>query len=167
MIKLKKLLKESSPGFTKREFGDPLPTFIDVMGKHQQIEEFLDEGLSREYRLREKSGTGVPKKYKQEVHKTLDKIWKKFKRSGHGYVETASEEMFPHPTYYAIKYQVARNGKRGKFRDWWFLKITKKGDVEIHPKGSRSMGVVGNLKNPNKVLKALQQASEEHIQFDD
>ena len=80
MIKLKKLLKESSPGFTKREFGDPLPTFKDVMGKHQQIEEFLDEGLSREYRLREKSGTGVPKKYKQEVHKTLDKIWKKFKK---------------------------------------------------------------------------------------
>jgi len=39
MIKLKKLLKESSPGFTKREFGDPLPTFKDVMGKHQQIHE--------------------------------------------------------------------------------------------------------------------------------
>ena len=38
MIKLKKLLKESSPGFTKREFGDPLPTFKDVMGKHQQME---------------------------------------------------------------------------------------------------------------------------------
>ena len=167
MIKLKKLLKESSPGFTKRKFGDPLPTFKDVMGKHQQMEELLDEGLSREYRLREKSRTGVPKKYKQEVHKTLDKIWKKFRSSGSGHVETASEEMFPHPTYYAIKYQVAHNGKKGKFRDWWFLKITKKGDVEIHPKGSRSMGVVGNLKNPNKVLKALQQASEEHIQFDD
>ena len=39
MIKLKKLLKESSPGFTKREFGDPLPTFNDVMGTHQQIQE--------------------------------------------------------------------------------------------------------------------------------
>ena len=132
-----------------------------------KLKELLDEGLSREYRLREKSRTGVPKKYKQEVHKTLDKIWKKFKRSGHGSVETASEEMFPHPTYYAIKYQVARNSKKGKFRDWWFLKITKKGDVEIHPKGSRSMGVVGNMKQPNKILKALQKASEEHITFDD
>ena len=39
MIKLKELLKESSPGFTKREFGDPLPTFNDVMGTHQQIQE--------------------------------------------------------------------------------------------------------------------------------
>ena len=35
MIKLKKLIKEGSPGFTKREFGDPLPTFKDVMGTHQ------------------------------------------------------------------------------------------------------------------------------------
>jgi hypothetical protein len=39
MIKLKELLKESSPGFTKRKFGDPLPTFKDVMEKHQQIHE--------------------------------------------------------------------------------------------------------------------------------
>ena len=38
MIKLKKLLKESSPGFTKREFGDPLPTFKDVMEKHQTVD---------------------------------------------------------------------------------------------------------------------------------
>ena len=38
MIKLKKLLKEGSPGFTKRKFGDPLPTFNDVMGKHQTNE---------------------------------------------------------------------------------------------------------------------------------
>ena len=35
MIKLKKLIKEGSPGFTKREFGDPLPTFKDVMETHQ------------------------------------------------------------------------------------------------------------------------------------
>jgi hypothetical protein len=132
-----------------------------------KLKDLLDEDFSKVYRLKTKSGTGVPKKYKQEVHKTLDKIWKKFRSSGSGHVETASEVMFPHPTYYAIKYQVAHNGKKGKFRDWWFLKITKKGDVEIHPKGSRSMGVVGNLKNPNKVLKALQQTSKKHIQFDD
>ena len=131
-----------------------------------KLKDLLDEGLSREYNLREKSGTGVPKKTKAEIHKKLDKIWKKFKKDGYGEVEFASEEMFAHPTYYAIKYQVSWDGKRGRFRDWWFLKITKKGDVEIHPKGSRSMGVVGNMKQPNKILKALQQASEEHIQFD-
>ena len=131
-----------------------------------KLKDLLDEGLSREYNLREKSGTGVPKKTKAEIHKKLDKIWKKFKKDGYGEVEFASEEMFPHPTYYAIKYQVSWDGKRGRFRDWWFLKITKKGDVEISPKGSKSMGIVGNLKQTNKVLKALQQASEEHIQFD-
>ena len=38
MIKLKKLIKEGSPGFIKREFGDPLPTFKDVMEKHQTNE---------------------------------------------------------------------------------------------------------------------------------
>jgi len=31
----KTLIKESSPGFTKREFGDPLPTFKDVKETHQ------------------------------------------------------------------------------------------------------------------------------------
>ena len=30
MIKLKKLLQESSPGFENRKFGDPLPTLADV-----------------------------------------------------------------------------------------------------------------------------------------
>ena len=53
------------------------------------------------------------------------------------------------------------------FRDWWFLKITKKDDVEISQKRGKSMGIVGNMKQPNKILKALQQWSEEHIQFDD
>ena len=38
MIKLKKLLKESLPGSIKREFGEPLPTFEDVMEKHQTNE---------------------------------------------------------------------------------------------------------------------------------
>jgi len=41
MIKLKKLIKEGSPGFTKREFGDPLPTFKDVMETHQTNESDL------------------------------------------------------------------------------------------------------------------------------
>ena len=38
MIKLKKLIKEGSPGFIKREFGDTLPTFKDVMEKHQTVD---------------------------------------------------------------------------------------------------------------------------------
>jgi hypothetical protein len=39
VIKLKKLLKEGSPGFTKREFGDPLPTLDSVMKQHQTVDE--------------------------------------------------------------------------------------------------------------------------------
>jgi hypothetical protein len=38
MIKLKEILNESK--FWVREFGDPLPTFNDVMGKHQLKEGF-------------------------------------------------------------------------------------------------------------------------------
>ena len=53
MIKLKKLLKESSPGFTKRKFGDPLPTFNDVMWKHQVKEELLTEGYSNYWKQSE------------------------------------------------------------------------------------------------------------------
>ena len=38
MIKLKEILNESK--FWVREFGDPLPTFNDVMGKHKLKEGF-------------------------------------------------------------------------------------------------------------------------------
>jgi len=44
MIKLKEILNESK--FWVREFGDPLPTFNDVMGKHQVKEELLTEGYT-------------------------------------------------------------------------------------------------------------------------
>ena len=45
MIKLKDLLKESSPGFANRKFGDPLPTLKDIAKKHQKKEEQLNEGI--------------------------------------------------------------------------------------------------------------------------
>ena len=68
MIKLKKLLKESSPGFTKRKFGDPLPTFNDVMGKHQTVdEETITEASAK---------TGW-KLYK--VYDISDKLWREMK----------------------------------------------------------------------------------------
>tara|TARA_B100000287_G_C20119317_1_gene577702 strand:- start:271 stop:522 length:252 start_codon:yes stop_codon:yes gene_type:complete len=34
MAKLKDLIKESTPGFKGRNYGDPLPTLKDVMEKH-------------------------------------------------------------------------------------------------------------------------------------
>jgi hypothetical protein len=36
MIKLKDILKESSPGFENRQFGDPLPTIEDITKKYQE-----------------------------------------------------------------------------------------------------------------------------------
>ena len=44
MIKLKDLLKESSPGFTKRKFGEPLPTLKSVMEKHNSCCDNCAEG---------------------------------------------------------------------------------------------------------------------------
>ena len=64
MIKLKKLLKESLPGSIKREFGDPLPTFSDVMEKHQTVDkETITEASDK---------TGW-KLYK--VYDISDKLW--------------------------------------------------------------------------------------------
>ena len=68
MIKLKKLIKEGSPGFTKREFGDPLPTFKDVMEKHQTVDkETITEASVK---------TGW-KLYK--VYDISDKLWREMK----------------------------------------------------------------------------------------
>ena len=51
MIKLKEILNESK--FWVREFGDPLPTFNDVMGKHQVKEELLTEGYTNYWKQSE------------------------------------------------------------------------------------------------------------------
>ena len=68
MIKLKKLIKEGSPGFTKRKFGDPLPTFEDVMETHQTVdEETITEATVK---------TGW-KLYK--VYDISDKLWREMK----------------------------------------------------------------------------------------
>ena len=155
MIKLKKLIKEGSPGFTKREFGDPLPTFNDVMGTHQQIQE-ADE------KIRPATGSAPSKKDKEEMNDALYKVMKKFRRLGGGYVEVATEKVAR--GYYNIKYQIARRQKSGKHRDWLFFHIDKRGNVEITPK-QRKMFKAGNLKNPNKVAKILNQWSDENLDF--
>ena len=68
MIKLKKLLKEGSPGFTKREFGNPLPTLDSVMKQHQTVdEETITEASAK---------TGW-KLYK--VYDISDKLWREMK----------------------------------------------------------------------------------------
>ena len=64
MIKLKELITEGSPKYIKREFGDPLPTFSDVMEKHQTVDkETITEASDK---------TGW-KLYK--VYDISDKLW--------------------------------------------------------------------------------------------
>ena len=66
MIKLKEILNESK--FWVREFGDPLPTFSDVMEKHQTVDkETITEASVK---------TGW-KLYK--VYDISDKLWREMK----------------------------------------------------------------------------------------
>ena len=51
MIKLKKLLQESSPGFENRKFGDPLPTLADVTEAKRLKEEGKLTESSHDYGL--------------------------------------------------------------------------------------------------------------------
>ena len=48
MIKLKDLLKENSPGFENRQFGDPLPTLRDIAKKYQEKNGEIKEDLIAE-----------------------------------------------------------------------------------------------------------------------
>ncbi len=48
MIKLKDILKESSPGFENRQFGDPLPTLRDIAKKYQEKNGEIKEELIAE-----------------------------------------------------------------------------------------------------------------------
>ncbi len=68
MIKLKKLLKEGSPGFTKREFGDPLPTLDSVMKQHQTVDEETITEAS------DKTGWKL-----YRVYDISDKLWREMK----------------------------------------------------------------------------------------
>tara|TARA_R110002167_G_scaffold283439_1_gene488637 strand:- start:21 stop:350 length:330 start_codon:yes stop_codon:yes gene_type:complete len=69
MIKLKDILKESSPGFENRQFGDPLPTVKDITKKYQEKNGIKEEKLNE-------IATGW-KLYK--VYDISDKLWKEMK----------------------------------------------------------------------------------------
>ncbi|MBC8428341.1 hypothetical protein H8D04_00515 [bacterium] len=48
MIKLKKLINESLPGFANRKFGDSLPTLSDIMKNHQSV---VKEAAPKKYHV--------------------------------------------------------------------------------------------------------------------
>jgi hypothetical protein len=68
MIKLKDLLKESSPGFTDRKFGDPLPTFKGIMKKYKQV---------YESRFKAKNGQGINAKVSEKDGETYVEYYPK------------------------------------------------------------------------------------------
>ena len=76
MIKLKDLLKEGSPGFEDRQFGDPLPTLKSIAEKHQ-IEEktVITEDVETAVGMLMKRWNGVVT-YWEDV----DEIWKDNKK---------------------------------------------------------------------------------------
>ena len=45
MIKMKKILEESSPGFDNRQFGDKLPTLKSIADNHQKNEKVDEETI--------------------------------------------------------------------------------------------------------------------------
>ena len=86
VIKLKELITEGSPEFIKREFGDPLPTFEDVMEKHQTNEsEIIDEGVIDDLlkKLMDKLSSGDQKAVKQLSKKDpkFSKSYKQFMKA--------------------------------------------------------------------------------------
>ena len=118
---------------------------VKIMIKLKELLKEADE------KIRPATGSAPSKKDKEEMNDALYKVMKKFRRLGGGYVEVATEK-------------VARRQKSGKHRDWLFFHIDKRGNVEITPK-QRKMFKAGNLNNPNKVAKILNQWSDENLDF--
>ena len=74
MIKLKDLLKEGSPGFEDRQFGDPLPTLKSIAEKHQS-KKVITEDVETAVGMLMKRWNGVVT-YWEDV----DEIWKDNKK---------------------------------------------------------------------------------------
>ena len=86
VIKLKELIKEHT---WDREFGDPLPTFKDVMEKHQTNEsEIIDEGVIDDLlkKLMDKLSSGDQRAVKQ-----ISKKDPKFQRAYKQFIRARSD----------------------------------------------------------------------------
>jgi hypothetical protein len=100
MIKLKDILKESSPGFENRQFGDPLPTLADIK-KNRKVNEStdvfdynemaidaLESSVSADGRawrgttkiMENKEAYAIIKKYTKPIDKLLDRCDKELRK---------------------------------------------------------------------------------------
>ena len=100
MIKLKDILKESSPGFENRQFGDPLPTLADIK-KNRKVNESTDvfdynemaidalvSSVSADGRawrgttkiMENKEAYAIIKKYTKPIDKLLDRCDKELRK---------------------------------------------------------------------------------------
>jgi|TARA_R110000824_G_scaffold187447_1_gene368679 uncharacterized protein YukE len=105
MIKLKDILKESSPGYENRQFGDPLPTLEDIAKKYQEKNgkvnestdvfdynemaiDALESSVSADGRawrgttkiMENKEAYAIVKKYTKPINKLLDRCDKELRK---------------------------------------------------------------------------------------
>tara|TARA_R110002126_G_scaffold51666_1_gene141091 strand:+ start:25 stop:354 length:330 start_codon:yes stop_codon:yes gene_type:complete len=74
MVKLKDLLKESSPGFENRKFGDPLPKLEDITKRYQEANGIKEEETVKEAapQMRAKPGQKELKAIKNKLEGLKD-----------------------------------------------------------------------------------------------
>ena len=155
MIKLKDLLKESSPGFENRQFGDPLPTLEDIAKKYQE-----KNGQQNNPHIKESDLGYTTKKQKvvRAVHKASGKELI--------YVDTPSSRKMLKKMGFVVKESV--NEKKGDFLSSLFPKVKVDKAIKIAKKMSGNMtGAVKaiekffpGMSKHNDVQDALRQANE-------
>jgi len=78
MVKLKDLLKESSPGYENRQFGDPLPKLEDITKKYQEANGIKEESVNEEETINEAPEQQMASQL-NKISDTILKITNKFK----------------------------------------------------------------------------------------
>ena len=145
MIKLKKLIKEGSPGFTKREFGDPLPTFNDVMEKHQTNE----SGILYK--------AGVKKYVKEGMAKILSAAGKKKSHAEIGAIKDKYEKEgleVDEQTIVESNIKVLPANKIDS-KIWRSMKYDLRDQFDELVKIGQDYGVFQNAQGTNKLLKQI------------
>lgn len=99
-INLKDLLKENSPGFENRKFGDSLPTLDGVRKAYQAKNNIKEESLNEEY-IELISGYGMDDALEQLEDAWLE--WKNGPATERQHIKPAQKEMIWYVTKWLKK----------------------------------------------------------------
>ena len=111
MVKLKDLLKEGSPGYKNRQFGDPLPTLEDVM-KEKNIKDlklgkvYTDKDRPP-FQVQEETINEAPE---MELAKGLDKITDMIVKLGNRYKKKADVDGMVRSWMLGLKSKLKKAG---------------------------------------------------------